>query len=59
MYANNALELAIIINDEDQKAKALINLGDASYHLDKYADAVGFYTRALNAEINKKNDQNQ
>ncbi|MCD4683257.1 MAG: tetratricopeptide repeat protein [Bacteroidales bacterium] len=56
LYANNALELAIIINDEDQKAKALINLGDASYYLDEYEDAVGFYMRALNAERNKKND---
>ena len=50
------MELATIINNEDQKAEAVRNLGNASYNLGKYNDAIEFYNRALELNLVKDND---
>jgi len=56
LNANNALELAIIINDENQESKALINLADANYYLEEFDESVKLYFRALSTAGNKNID---
>jgi len=56
IYATNALELARILNNQDEESRALYNLGEANYFLYNYNKAINFYKLSLEIEEPKGND---
>ncbi|MCD4790947.1 MAG: tetratricopeptide repeat protein [Bacteroidales bacterium] len=56
IYANNALELARILNNREAQSRALYNLGEANYFLYNYDSAIDAYLKSLEIEETKGND---
>jgi len=56
IYANNALELARILNNLEAQSGALYNLGEANYFLYDYDSAIDAYLKSLEIEKTEGND---
>ncbi len=56
IYAENALQLARMVENQDGKSRALYNLGKAHYSLFNYDSAVKNYRLALEFEKSRGND---